>query len=270
MKSIIPRAATLVAIAALSAAPALAETSVEQAKQQHEKEAKSQGSHMIQVEERAVWGLGELPPDLMTQAFVKLASDPHQAELGVMQSADILQLQAASMPDLSESKALKQAADELRGVARKMEYRQVLTPDQLRQPFAKAALAAAAFYQVEAKRGLEMNDEEKTGYSLKGAAQYLAAAHAFAGREPTPEVSRAAYDGNLLGEQIINASKPLAGAKGEDAARTAGAEMKGQDNGSQSPDDKANLPQPTKQVVADLGQAISAAQKAVDSGKASE
>ena len=232
-------------------------------------EAAKAGDKKIEVAERAVWGLGELPPDLMTKAFDGLATNVRQSELNVMQAANILQLQAASNPDLDESDALGKQADALREVARKIEFREVITKEQLREPFAKAAIAAADYYRAEAGKGVSENDEEKTGYSLKGASAYLVAAHFFADKQPSPEVSLAAYNGDTLAEQIINGSKPTTYevAKNSDGqggeAQTASSK---QDADAVRSGDKANLPDGTKQAVADLEKAIKSAQQAIGQG----
>ena len=71
-----------------------------------------------------------------------------------------------------------------------------------------AALAAAAFYQQSAKLGYGKTEEEQTGYTLKGAAEYLTGAHVYAELRPTGEVSRAAFDAERLGQQIIRVLRP--------------------------------------------------------------
>jgi hypothetical protein len=171
--------------------------------------------------------------------------------------------QASTGGDWSNTRdqGLWRAAEDLRELAMKIEYKQVLTKDELREPFARAATSMAAFYQKAAESGLQRQDEEQTGYALKGAAEYLAAAHAFGQRRPTPETSRAIFDGERLANQIVKLSKPTtlqkdqkndtartADASGDlnDAARTAG----GRQPNAQS------IPQEAGQVISNLGDAI--------------
>lgn len=175
--------------------------------------------------------------------------------------------QASTGGDWSNTRdqGLWRAAEDLRELAMRIEYKQVLTRDELREPFARAATSMAAFYQKAAENGLQRQDEEQTGYTLKGAAEYLAAAHAFAQRKPTPETSRAIFDGERLANQIVKLSKPTtlqkdqkndaarsADAAGDlnDAARTAGARQA----------DAKSIPQEAGQVIANLGDAVRQAQ----------
>lgn len=242
------------------------EQALEQTMKQRQSEAAKAGDKKIEVAERAVWGLGELPPDLMTKAFDGLATNVKQSELCVMQAANILQLQAASNPELPESELLKEQAEALREVARKIEFREVITKEQLREPFAKAAIAAADYYRAEAGKGVEMNDEEKTGYSLKGASAYLTAAHFFADKQPSAQASLAAYNGDVLAEQIINGSKPTTYEVAKNSDNKGGdaqAASSKQDADATRSGDKANLPYGTAQAVADLREAISSAQDAI-------
>ena len=240
-----------VALAAAFVTPAFADDAKQGLKnvmEQQKQEVKQQGDRQVQVPEKAIWGLGELPPDLMTKAMDQLASEPDMAKLKVMQAANILQLTAAMSPDNSESQMLMEQADTLRKCAFKIETRQVISKSQLKEPFARASLAAAKYYQASAKMGLQKQDEEKTGYSLKGASAYLTAAHVFSGREPTAEVSRAAYDANVLAGQIIKGSKPTTEGKTSEMV----ASNRGQDQGENKP---AALPPQTEQPIANLASA---------------
>jgi hypothetical protein len=173
--------------------------------------------------------------------------------------------QAASGGDWSHTRdqGLWRAAEELRDLAMRIEYRQVLTRDELRQPFERASIAMASFYQRAAKEGFDRQDPEETGYTLKGAADYLAAAHAFGQQRPTAATSRALFDADRLGEQIIKLSKPTTvqphngsatntPAEGEpntDTARPAAARQTGAAAA-------VILPQETGQAITNLGDAI--------------
>jgi hypothetical protein len=282
---------------------------LEQTKQQEKAEARQQGDRKVEVREMALWSLGDLPPKLMHKAMEKLADEPAEARKAVMQAANIFELQASlamqkqgmaqqaqgqqqqeqqknpaqtdrglgayqasGAGDWSNTRDqnLWRAAEDLRELAMKIEYKQVLTKDELREPFSKAALSMAAFYHKAAEAGLKRQDEEQTGYTLKGAADYFAAAHAFGQRKPTPEVSRAIFDSDRLANQIVKLSKPTtlqkdlkndaakSGGQGDlaDAARTAGSQQGG--NAQQ----RQQLPQEAEQVVRNLGQAIQQTQPA--------
>jgi hypothetical protein len=184
------------------------------------------------------------------------ASVPAEAERGVRS------YQAASGGGWGDTRdqGLWRAAEDLRDLAMRIEYRQVLTRDELREPFARASIAMASFYQRAAKSGFDRQDAEETGYTLKGAAEYLAAAHAFGQQRPSAQTSRALFDADRLGEQIIRLSKPTtvgrdrqtasgdnapAAADQADAARTAAAR-----------ESNAVIPQETGQAITNLGDAI--------------
>jgi hypothetical protein len=206
-----------------------AESALKNVARKMKQEAEAQGDRKIQVAERAVWGLGELPPKLMSKACELIATDADKAKLSVMQAANILELTASIGKDTGESRELMEQAKQLRDVAGKIETRQILTQDQLKQPFARAALAAAKYYEAAARNGLEKNDEEQTGYTLMGAAGYLTAAHVFADKEPTAEVSRAAYDANVTAQQIVRLSKETTvQPQGMQTADARGADNQGQ------------------------------------------
>lgn len=218
---------------------------------QQKAEADRQGSRKVEVQEKAIWGLGELPPKLMSRACEELASEPGKASLAIMQSANILDLTAAIGKDRGDaSKDLMKQAEMLREVARKVETRQILDRKELGKPFAAASLAAAKYYQSSAEAGLKANDEEQTGYSLMGASGYLTAAHVFGQQKPSAEVSRAAYDANLVATQIVKNSKPTT-VTGETKASGDRGQDKSGDAG-----DKANIPEGTEQIVSNLKQAI--------------
>ena len=191
---------------------------IEQVKQQRQQEASAQGDRKIEVREKAAYGLGELPPDLMTKAIMDIAADPKSATVSVLQAANLLEIVAAVDADAPESKALVEQSKALRDTARQIEFRQLLSPDGLKRPFAKAALAGADYYRASAAKGLEQNDEETVGYSLKGAGQYLAVAHVFAEKEPSAQVALASYNAEVLADQIINASKPTTRTRSPGAA----------------------------------------------------
>jgi hypothetical protein len=291
---------------------------LEQTKRLEKREMQQDGDRKVEVRERALWALGELPPHLMHKAMEHLADDPREAHKAVMQAANIIELQASLAIQQAETRAVQQqedrhepvtgndrisaregaataggasktsvpaeadrgvrsyqaasggnwsdtrdqglwrAAGELRDLAMRIEYKQVLTKDELRAPFERASVAMASFYQRAAKSGFDRQDLAETGYTLKGAAEYLAAAHAFGQERPTAATSRALFDADRLGEQIIKLSKPTTvgrqNASAEnptnandqgDTARTAGARQAA-----------APIPQETGQVIANLGDAI--------------
>ena len=275
--------AAAVAAVALVAVPAIhaqqnqsggdAGQALEQLKEKQRQEIERQGSRTISVQEKAVYGLAELPPELMNQAFEQISTDPSIAKIRVLQIANILQLLSALGDESQEAQDLQQQARELRDVALKIEFKELVTREELRQPFAKAALKAAAFQQASAKKGIENNDEEQTGYSLKGAGAYLTVAHVFAGKSPSAQVSRAAYDASTLGEQIIQNAQPTTYASMTGDTRSAGrgqdqrgpqgqqdqdgrAQTAGGQQGGQMSQDKANIPQEAEKVVQDLKTAI--------------
>ena len=242
------------------ASAASAEQALEDVKEMQKKEYDQQSDRMVQVEESAIYGLAELPPTLMSEAYLKLTRDPDQSKLLVLQSANILQALSA-LGDGPEAQQLKQQSESLRDVAWQIGFRQLTNQKDLKPPFAKATLAAAAFQQASAARGLEMNNEEQLGYSLKGASAYTAITHAFLEKNPDAQVSRAVYDASTVGEQIISNSLPT----------TYAVQMRDQQGTSKSgvnPDQQrvnatgdaksadANIPAETNQIIADLGEAI--------------
>lgn len=272
-----------------------AEAALKQVAEQRKQEMEAQGSRKVEVQEKAIWGLGELPPKLMTKACEQLAEDADKAKLSVMQAANILELTASIGKDSGEARQLIEQANQLREIAMKIETREIISRDQLKQPFAKASLAAAKYYEAAARNGLQKNDEEQTGYTLMGAAGYLTAAHVFAEQKPSAEVSRAAYDANVTAEQIVKLSKnttikpegmQMTGNRGQDeqgsvqgsADNSTQRRMErdrqasgntGSDNASnsgssnssnQKQDDKANIPNGTEQVVENLKKAIDSVQ----------
>ncbi len=237
---------------------------LDQLRQREKSEEDAQGDRRVEVREKALWALGDLPPKLMHRAMEKMAQEPDEARKAVMQSANILELQSAlSQGQGRGGDRLTAEAESLRELARRIEYKEVLSRDELKEPFSRAAMAAASFYQEAAQAGLQRQDEEQTGYTLKAASEYFTAAHAFGEKQPTGEVSRAIFDADRLSSQIVKLSKPTtyqseqrgdgatARREGEgdlrDNARTAGARA-GEGAGS--------IPQEADRVISTLGDAI--------------
>lgn len=238
---------------------------LEEVKQRQLREFMAQGGQKVEVRQSAIWGLGELPPTLMHRAMEALANDPEEAVRQVMQAGSILELQSA-LAQGEQAERLRSAANDLRDLSFRIHFRQVLTQDQLKPAFAQATLAAARYYQAEAQEGLRRNDEEKTGYSLKAAADYLSAAHTFAGRQPTPQVSLATYNARTVAEQIIQNSRPTSYDAGDRPVRLSvrpgepGQPEQGAERGQA---ESANIPHDTERIVRDLQQAIQQASNAL-------
>jgi hypothetical protein len=160
----------------------------------------------------------------------------------------------------TRDQGLWRAAEDLRELAMRIEYKQALTKDDLREPFARASLAMASFYQRAAQSGLQRQDEEQTGYTLKGAAEYFSAAHTFCQMRPTPEASRAMFDGERLAKQIVQLSKPTTVQKDQKNEASRNARGEGDLNDARTAAarqaDAKSLPQEAGQVIANLGDAI--------------
>ena len=241
---------------------------LKEAKEKAKAEVDQKGGQRVYVEQKAIWALGDLPPKLMHMAVEKLAKEPDDARKAVLQASNIFQLQSALAQGTPEADRLRQAAEQLREVALGIEFKQVMTKDELKKPFANAALAAAAFYQQAAKLGYGKAEEEQTGYTLKGAAEYLTVAHVYAEQKPTAEVSRAAVDADRLGQQIIRLAKPTTiQAKTQNDPRHAPAGHELPDARTADPTqvnpppqkerpELAALEQEAKQVIENLGKAI--------------
>lgn len=237
---------------------------LEQAKQQILSEYRRQGDQEVEVPQRAIWVLGMLPPELMHQAVRELSEDPEAASTHIMQAANILQLHSAlARGDAADR--LQRAAQALNETALDVSLGQSLATRQLREPFAEASLAMARFYQQYADRGLERGDQEITGYSLKGASQYLSSAHTFAGNEPSPQTSLALYNARILGQQIVQSAKPTtyATARQGDGAR-------GDAEQAAAREGRATLPEETQRVIADLNAALDEVTAEMDRGQADQ
>lgn len=257
-----------------------------QVKQAQLREFMAQGDRQVQVREAAVWALSDLPPELMHRAMERLSQKPEDAVTSVLQAANILELQSAIAAGQS-SERLRNTARELNDIAFQIHFKQLLTQDDLRQPFARAAIAAATYYQEAAQEGVKRNDEERTGYSLRNASRYLSLAHTFAQKEPTAQVSLAAYNADTLGEQIVRNSRPTSydvtgpvrlSARGQQEQRDQDQQEDRRDQDAR-PDQQqqqqrggggeaAAIPQQTEQVVRDLQQAITQASEAIPAARA--
>ena len=273
-------------------------------------EAQRQGSRRVEVREQALWGLSEVAKERMHDAMKHLVEEPDKAYKDIMLTANVLELQASLGRDRQQQQQgasrqgvspqgeqgqpqqqaqgqqqqggsatdrLMKQAEQLRDLAKDVEYKLVLNKDDLKQPFAQASLALADFYQEAARAGVGKGDEEQTGYTLRGAAEYFQIAHTFAEKRPSVEVSKAILDADRLSEQIVKLSKATTGqkqkeggtakadgqggdpkqAKGEgdlkdQEARVAGARVGGQQQGGQQEE--------ARRVVEQLGRAINQAQ----------
>jgi len=217
-----------------------------------QREMEKQGNRMVQVPERAIWGMGEAVADTMHEAMEMLAKDPDKAHLKVKQVANLVDIQAAMFEDPAKQQ-LTQQAQNLRNLSQQIEYRQALSKDNLRQPFAQASIALADAYQQAAKMGLDRQDAERTGYALKNAAGFLSVAHTYAERSPSGTVSTAILDADRMGEQIIRTSKFTT----QQISRMG--ESQNQGEGDLAAYQK-RMQDDTRQVIDELGQAIRTAE----------
>lgn len=204
-------------------------------------EAQRQGSRPVEVREQALWGLSDIAKERMHDAMKNLVQEPDKAYKDIMLTANVLELQAslgksrdqqrggqrqgvtpqgeqgqqqqAQQQGGSKADKLLRQAEQLRDLAKHVEYKLVLTKDDLKQPFAEASLALADFYQEAAQAGVGKADEEQTGYTLRNAAEYFQIAHTFAERRPSVEASKAIFDADRLGSQIVKLSKATTGQK---------------------------------------------------------
>ena len=227
-------------------------------------EAQRQGSRRVEVREKALWGLSSVARERMHDAMKHLVEEPDKAYKDIMLTANVLELQASlgkdrqqqqqgagrqgvtpqgeagqQQPQGQQAQAQQQGggsatdrlmrqAEQLRDLAKHVEFKMVLTRDDLKQPFAEASLALADFYQEAAQAGVGKADEEQTGYTLRNAAEYFQIAHTFAEKRPSVEASKAILDADRLGEQIVKLSKATTGQKQKEE-QTAKADGQGGD-----------------------------------------
>ena len=192
--------------------------SLEQVKQARQSEADRQGGRMIQVREKAVWGLSDVAQERIFSAMKHLVEEPDKAEKDLMVLADVIELQASLGGQEGQQRGA-QAAEPIRDASQRVRYKQLVTKQELQRTLGQAALSLAQVQFQGARQGVERQDQEQTGYPLTSAATFLGIAHTLLDRQPATDVSRAIYDAETLGKQIVKLSQPTTG---QGAQQTAG------------------------------------------------
>lgn len=252
--------------------------SLDQVRQSRKSQMQSEGSRMIQVQEKAVWGLTEVAKDRMFMAMRHIIEEPMKAKQDLMILADVIELHqavaqsgggssqtggsssvagsssdspmASGSSGSSRSGSQSQWADQVRDAAMRIEFKQLVTKQELQQSLAQAAIALAQTQYQIAQQGLREQSANRTAYPLMYAGEFLGIAHTLSDKKPSDQVAKAIYDAQTLGHQLVALSQPTTGQQSgrsqaskqsiDDLAQAAAGQMSGSSSGGQSDMDRAS------------------------------
>ena len=195
-----------------------AKAQVQDVARKRDSEVMDSGSRMVRVPERALIELSSAPRELFHKALEHLEEEPGKVADDVRRAADLFDLEAARADGQTKDK-MEKCALTLRALGTKVETRQVLSKEALEQAFARALHTLSAFEVEQARTGFAAKDEFRTGQAIRQSNYDLALALVYAKQQPSPEVSRALYDADTIGEQMLDLVTPTTA---QLAARTNG------------------------------------------------
>jgi hypothetical protein len=281
--------------------------SLDQVKQARKSQMQSEGSHQIQVAERAIYGLPEVAKDRMFMAMRHIVEEPAKAKVDMMVLADVIELQSAAAQSGGQSgtssqmgsssvsgssQSQSQAAEQVRDAAMRIEFKQLVTKQELQQSLAQAAIALAQTQYQLAQQGLQQQDANRTAYPLMYAGEFLGIAHTLSDKKPSDQVSKAIYDAQTLGHQLVALSQPTTGQQSsqasgqaskqsiDDLAQAAAGQMSGTgagagqtaagQTGAQSGQGNTKMSSEAQRIVQEFGQALQQAQSTIKSGQSDQ
>lgn len=185
---------------------------------------RQQAQRQISVRESVIYGLSDEPRENLFKAALKLGMDPMEAAKCVKVAANHLELFAAaaesspagtgasagqaSSGGTSGGGELRQAARELERVGDRIRNHELTDMRQAKREFGKALFAFAVEQHRQAELGLRNGNEKQLGYTLKSAAENLAAACTFAEVNANEQVARGIYNAGAAGRQIVALNTP--------------------------------------------------------------